>query len=33
MIKVTLEKLIRWVLLLCIFSIIGMIIAIVAMHS
>ena len=33
MIKVTLEKLICWVLLLCIFSIIGMIIAIVAMHS
>ena len=33
MIKVTVQKLIEWVCLLCIFSIIGIIIAIIAMHS
>tara|TARA_Y100001951_G_C11204913_1_gene219352 strand:+ start:514 stop:615 length:102 start_codon:yes stop_codon:yes gene_type:complete len=33
MIKITVEKLIHWGLLLCIFSIIGIVIAMVAMNS
>ena len=33
MIKITIQKIIEWVLLLCIFSVIAMVIAIIAMHS
>ena len=33
MIKITIQKIIEWVLLLCIFSVIAMIIAIIAMNS